>query len=325
MSPLRFDQPHRAPSINLAGFRQAKYRGINGLEEISSSPGICNASWIAAESSLSVVLPARNEAASLPRLIEEIRSALCPLCASAPGLDPKPLTDFEIIVVDDSSTDATPLVLAQLHELYSELCPVRLSSHVGQSTALVAGLRMARGTWIATLDADLQNDPADLVNLWKALPGHDVVLGWRVQRADIWSKRLLSQLANQVRNAVLGQSIRDTGCSLRIFPRKLALRLPTFHGVHRFLGPLFLREGCKIIQVPVSHRPRAHGRSHYNLWNRSLRVLVDLLGVRWLMSRPIRYTMAFEDWPQALSPSCASAFAHPASKAASPARPIADR
>ena len=217
MSPLRFDRPHRAPLINLAGFRQARYRRIKCPEEISCSAGACHASWIAAESSLSVVLPSRNEAASLPQLIEEIRSALCPLCARTPELDPRPLTDFEIIVVDDSSTDATPLVLAQLCELYSELRPVRLSSHMGQSAALVAGLRVARGTWIATLDADLQNNPADLVNLWKALPGHDVVLGWRVQRADTWSKRLLSHLANQVRNAVLGQSIRDTGCSLRLF------------------------------------------------------------------------------------------------------------
>ena len=88
---------------------------------------------------------------------------------------------------------------------------------------------------------------------------------------------------------MLGQSIRDTGCSVRIFPREMALRLPMFHGCHRFFGPLLLREGCRIVQVPVNHRPRPHGQSHYNLWNRSLRVVVDLFGVAWLMRRPVRY------------------------------------
>jgi hypothetical protein len=95
-----------------------------------------------------------------------------------------------------------------------------------------------------------------------------------------------------VRNAVLGQSIRDTGCSVRIFPRAVALRLPAFRGVHRFFGPLLVREGCRLVQVPVHHRPRPHGRSHYNLWNRSLQVVVDLLGVAWLLRRPLRYQVA---------------------------------
>ena len=152
----------------------------------------------------------------------------------------------------------------------------------------MAGIRAARGNWIATLDADLQNDPADLIRLWRALPGHDAVLGWRVKRQDVWSKRLISYWANLLRNKVLGQSIRDTGCSVRIFPRALALRLPTFNGMHRFFGSLLLREGCRLVQVPVHHRPRSHGRSHYNFWNRSFQVVIDLLGVIWLMHRPLR-------------------------------------
>ena len=116
----------------------------------------------------------------------------------------------------------------------------------GQSSATVAGIRAARGNWVATLDADLQNDPADLVRLWNALPGHDAALGWRSNRQDVWSRRVISRWANRVRNMVLGQSIRDTGCSVRIFPREVALRLPVFHGVHRFFGPLLLREGCRL-------------------------------------------------------------------------------
>jgi dolichol-phosphate mannosyltransferase len=145
---------------------------------------------------------------------------------------------------------------------------------------------------VAILDADLQNNPADLANLWDALPGHDAALGWRTKREDVWSKRIVSRWANTIRNAVLGQSIKDTGCSVRIFPRDAALRLPMFHGVHRFLGPLLLREGLSIVQVPVTHRPRPHGASHYNFRNRSIKVIVDLFGVAWLMRRTVRYEVA---------------------------------
>src|SRR5262249_61944271 len=106
---------------------------------------------------------------------------------------------------------------------------------------------------------------------------------------DAGSKRVRGRVANAARNRVLGQAIRDTGCSVRIFPREVALRLPMFHGAHRFLGPLLIREGCRIVQMPVGHRPRPHGSSHYNLFNRSIKVVVDLLGVAWLMRRPVRY------------------------------------
>jgi len=240
-----------------------------------------------AESFLSVVVPSKNEAESLAQLVAEIAWALRLLCGDGGG--PRRPSGFEIVIVDDASTDQTRSVLDDLALAYPELSGVSLAVGVGQSAATVAGIRAARGNWIATLDADLQNDPADLVRLWNALPGHDVALGWRVQRQDAWSKRVVSRWANRVRNAVLGQSIRDTGCSVRIFPRALALRLPMFHGVHRFLGPLLLREGCRLVQVSVQHRARPHGRSHYNLWNRSLQVVVDLIGVTWLMRRPLRY------------------------------------
>lgn len=241
---------------------------------------------------LSVVVPAKNEAASLPQLVAEIARALRPLRGG--DHEGPALGDFEIVVVDDGSTDDTPAVLKRLAVLHPELRPVRLAVNVGQSAATAAGFRAARGDWVATLDADLQNDPADLVVLWRALPGHDGVLGWRVKREDVWSKRVISRWANRVRNAVLGQSIRDTGCSVRIFSRALALRLPMFRGAHRFLGPLLLREGARLVQLPVAHRPRSHGRSHYNLWNRSLRVVVDLFGVVWLLRRDVRYEVVDE-------------------------------
>ena len=243
---------------------------------------------------VSVIVPAKNEAESLPRLVEEIAVALRPLIGTA-GFN-----GFEIVLVDDGSTDSTPEILQRLASDYPELRPVRLVANVGQSAATAAGFRLACGDHVATLDADLQNDPADLVILWKAIQDSGegeprAALGWRMKREDVWSKRLISRIANRVRNRVLGQEIRDTGCSVRIFPRETALRLPVFRGCHRFFGPLLLREGCAVVQVPVRHRPRSHGVSHYTLWNRSLRVLVDLLGVAWLMRREARYQISQGD------------------------------
>ena len=186
------------------------------------------------------------------------------------------LAGFEIIVVDDASTDSTRWVLRDLASIYPGVAGIQALDGVGQSAAIMAGIRAARGHWIATLDADLQNDPADLVRLWRALPGYEGALGWRVKRQDVWSKRLISYWANRIRNKALRQSIRDTGCSVRIFPRAMALRLPAFDGMHRFLGSLLLREGCRIVQVPVRHRPRSYGQSHYHFWNRSFQVVLDL-------------------------------------------------
>jgi glycosyltransferase involved in cell wall biosynthesis len=238
--------------------------------------------------SLSIIVPAKNESASLPALVEEVTRAFRPLVARAEG-EGNPLDGFELIVVDDGSTDATPATLARLAERNPELRPIRFAQNAGQSAATLAGFRAARGGFVAILDADLQNDPADLARLWDALPGHDAGLGWRVKREDVWSKRIISRWANRVRNWVLGQSIRDTGCAVRIFPRDVAMRFPMFHGAHRFYGPLLIREGCKIVQIPVGHRPRPHGKSHYNIWNRSIKVIVDLFGVAWLMRRPVCY------------------------------------
>ena len=291
MSHIRFDPTHEPEPTSHSHFQMPRVWQKSHQDAAAISLNEPIDREFGSQSSLSVIVPAKNEASSLPRLVSEIILALRPLCTMSSKPIPRRLSRFEIIVVDDGSTDSTSLVLTELAETYPELRSLRLRAPVGQSAAIVAGFRAARGDWLATLDADLQNDPTDLITLWNALPGHDVALGWRVRRVDAWLKRLVSHLANQVRNLVLGQSIYDTGCSVRIFPRDLALRLPLFEGVHRFFGPLFLREGCRVIQVPVNHRPRAHGRSHYNLWNRSLRVIVDLVGVAWLLRRPLFYQM----------------------------------
>ncbi len=236
---------------------------------------------------LSIVIPAKNEAENLAPLVEEIVDAFRPLVDRATG--PHRLDQFEIVVVNDGSTDRTEIVLDALRSAIPELSPLTLTRNVGQSAATIAGFRASRGDWVGLIDADLQNPPAELARLWDALPGYDAALGWRASRQDCRSKRWISRLANAVRNWVLGQSIKDTGCSVRIFPREVALRLPAFQGMHRFLGTLLLRDGCRVVQVPVSHRPRAHGKSHYHFGNRSIWVVVDLLGVAWLLARPIRF------------------------------------
>jgi glycosyltransferase involved in cell wall biosynthesis len=197
------------------------------------------------------------------------------------------------VVVDDVSTDESAEVLRQLQTEYPELRPVVLARNAGQSAATLCGFRHAQGDWVAILDADLQNPPAELARLWDALPGYDAGLGWRVKRQDVAWKKHLSKVANRVRNWVLGDTVKDTGCAVRIFPRDVALRFPMFHGAHRFYGALLLREGCKIVQIPVEHRARPHGKSHYNFWNRSINVLFDLLGMAWLMRRPVRYEVGW--------------------------------
>jgi dolichol-phosphate mannosyltransferase len=237
--------------------------------------------------SLSIVIPSKNEAGNLPALVEQIVRAFRPLLDRPLGENR--LEAFEVIVVDDGSTDGTRSVLRRLVETYPEVRPISLVENVGQSAATIAGFRVAKGDWVGVLDADLQNPPEDLAKLWDCLPGFDAALGWRTTREDCSSKRLISRVANRVRNFILGQSIKDTGCSVRIFPREVALRLPAFHGVHRFFGPLLLREGCRVVQVPVGHRSRMCGKSHYHFGNRSVHVIEDLLGVAWLLRRPIRY------------------------------------
>jgi glycosyltransferase involved in cell wall biosynthesis len=227
---------------------------------------------------LSVVLPAKDEVDALPGLVAEIRAALSALCA------------FEIVVVDDHSSDGTyEAALRAGEEAACALTAIRLDRPSGQSTALHTGVLRARGTLIATLDADGQNDPADIPGMLlmaRSLGETSFcIAGYRRSRNDSAWRRWQSRIANRFRSALLRDRTPDTGCGLKLFPRATFLALPYFDHMHRFLPALIRRHGGVLRIREVRHRPRMHGRSKYGAWNRMWAGLLDIAGVLWLLKR----------------------------------------
>jgi len=226
---------------------------------------------------VSVVVPVCNERDNIRPLIDEIATVM-----RAHGA-------FEIICVDDGSRDGTVDVLQAALDDVAELRVVRHARNAGQSVAVLSGVRAARGAWIATLDGDGQNDPADIPALIDARRRADadvrLIAGWRTTRHDSGSKRLGSRLANAVRRALLRDGTPDTGCGTKLFEREAFLQLPRFNHMHRYLPALFQRDGWRSISVPVNHRPRTCGRSKYGNLGRLWVGLSDLLGVAWLIRR----------------------------------------
>jgi glycosyltransferase involved in cell wall biosynthesis len=231
---------------------------------------------------LSIIAPAYNEAANIEPLYESIRSAL----SVAPP--------WELLIVDDGSSDATGEIVRRLSGRDPRVVGVFLAARRGQTAATVAGLRRARGDAIATIDADLQNDPRDLPAMLQRLVDCDAVVGYRVARRDGFVRRASSRFANAVRNRLTGDSIRDTGCSLKVFRREAILAVPMFEGMHRFLPTLVRYQGYTVVEHPVSHHPRLRGVSKYGIRNRAWRSFKDLLAVRWMRARTIRYEMREE-------------------------------
>jgi dolichol-phosphate mannosyltransferase len=222
---------------------------------------------------ISVVIPVKNEEVTIPGLAAEIDAAFAG--ATFP---------WEAVWVDDGSTDGS---LAAMRALPAPHRFVQLDRNHGQSAAFMAGFEAARGTWVGTLDGDGQNDPADLRRqLDHALSsGADMVNGIRAKRKDTIIRKISSKIANGIRNGLTGETVTDVGCSTRVVRRVALLRLPFFHGMHRFLPTLVRMKGFTIAEIPVNHRPRAGGTSKYGLFNRVFAATRDLLAVRWLISR----------------------------------------
>ncbi len=228
---------------------------------------------------ISVVVPAYNEAESVPVLAAEIEAAL-DACGRT----------WECVWVDDGSSDGTFAAIEALHARRAGHTGIRLEPNAGQSAALLAGFARATGTLVATLDADLQNDPADIPRLADALDrlGVDLVNGVRATRHDGWVRRVSSRIANGFRNRVTRVHVTDVGCSLRVMRRECTRGLPEFHGMHRFLPTFVAMNGFSMAELPVTHRPRRYGEPAYGIHNRLWVGLADTLGVRWLQSRHVR-------------------------------------
>ena len=227
---------------------------------------------------ISVVVPVYNEEANLPILIPKLVEVFHRLGSL-----------YEMIFVDDGSSDGSRKLLKEMASQVPSLHWVGLKQNRGLSTALLAGMREARGKIIVTLDSDLQNDPEDIPRLLGYLDQHDMATGWRQKREDPWLKRIASRIANSVRNRLSGERINDSACTLRVFKRECLQDIPIFNGMHRFMSTLVKMRGYQIIEVPVTHHPRKYGESKYNIRNRMWRSFVDLLAVRWMKGRRIQY------------------------------------
>jgi dolichol-phosphate mannosyltransferase len=229
---------------------------------------------------LSVVFPVYNEEENVPLLLDEIAAAM----------NGRPWS-WEMVAVDDGSNDGSLEVLRRSRARYPNLRVLTFEKNSGQTAALDAAWRAARGRLVVSLDADLQNDPADIPAMMRKLEesGADMVIGVRVNRQDTVARKIQSRIGNGVRNWITGDQITDTGCSLKLVRRQAIDRVALYTGMHRFLPTLVRMQGYKVVEMPVNHRPRKYGVSKYGAMNRAVRGLVDCLAVRWMSKRMLTY------------------------------------
>jgi dolichol-phosphate mannosyltransferase len=231
----------------------------------------------------SVVIPLKNEAGNIVDLIHELEPVMYHLGQP-----------WELICIDDGSTDGTRQVLSNLVLQKPYLRLIFFKKNYGQSSAFDAGFKTAQGDFVITLDGDGQNDPKDIPRLIELIRDCDLVCGIRLKRKDSFGKRLSSKLANFVRRCLYDDGVQDTGCSLKVYRKDCLAHIKMYHGMHRFLPALFKMEGFRIKQIPVNHRERLKGKSNYHFFNRSFNTIADLLAVRWMYKRHLRYQIEQE-------------------------------
>jgi dolichol-phosphate mannosyltransferase len=233
--------------------------------------------------SLSLVIPLYNEEESVLPLVGQLNAAL--------GGWSGPM---EILLVDDGSADRTLDLLRTAQEADPRVRIIHFRRNLGQTAAMAAGFRLAKGRAVVTLDGDLQNDPAEVPRLVEMLKDWDAVCGVRIHRQDRRWKRLSSRIANGFRNWATGEDIVDTGCTLKAYRRECLQHLDLYQGMHRFLPTLLKMRGYRVTQVPVGHRPRLHGRTKYATWGRLVKGLGDVLAVRWMKQNRINFDGVLE-------------------------------
>lgn len=226
----------------------------------------------------SIVIPLKDEEENVEELVQEIEPVM-------QGLK----EDWELICVNDGSTDGTAAILDRLSHEKPYLRVITFDRNYGQSSAFDAGFRNAKGEFIITMDGDRQNDPADIPKLLREAPRHDLVCGKRIGRQDPWIKKITSRIANAIRSRFCKDGIQDTGCSLKVYRASCFHQIKLYEGMHRFLPALFQIEGFSVAEVPVHHRPRAKGETKYNFFNRSFNTIADMFAVRWMRKRHLRY------------------------------------
>ncbi len=231
---------------------------------------------------VSVVIPIKDERDNLPPLTEQLMKVL-------DSREESKTSCFEILYIDDGSTDGSGEVLDSLADQHRPVRVLHFDRNYGQSSAFAAGFRQAAGELIVTMDGDLQYDPGDIPALLPLTEHYDLVCGWRTDRHDNVLRQLSSWIAYLVRNAVTRDGVKDTGCSLKVFRRAVVEQLQLFEGMHRFFPALALMHGFRVTQVPIRHYPRAHGTSKYGIRNRLAKGLFDLFAVRWMQRRVLRY------------------------------------
>lgn len=227
---------------------------------------------------LSVVIPVYNEEENIPLLVTELTASLTAIGKR-----------YEVIFIDDGSRDQSLDRILKACRDNPGIRVISFQENAGQTAAMDAGFRNARGDVIVTMDADLQNSPGDIPLLLEKIPEYDMVFGRRAVRNDPWIRRFSSVIANTVRNLLTQENIKDISCSLKAYKRECLQTIKLYHGMHRFLPTLFKMEGFRVVEVPVNHYPRKYGTSKYNIRNRVFRSFIDLLAVRWMKKRKLNY------------------------------------